>query len=163
MYVSGRSLRLSERLSGSGRGGFPQRSQRISWKGGMQLHRSCFLQLPWSSENGFSQMPPQKSMNQGIDPIPPPWPSRKRHRASAPLREDPPDGDGAIRLGMRLLFGRPLFTAHWAGGPPMAPATAIPVAVFRVHLPGSGVGSFQEVQIENRKRWWSPKFSGCRS
>ena len=31
----------------------------------MPIHRSCFLQLPWSAANVFQENPPQKSMNLG--------------------------------------------------------------------------------------------------
>ena len=54
----------SERsVFGAGWGGLPQRSQRaqrIRWKGGGQLHRSFFLQLPWFSEKVSPQIPPPK-------------------------------------------------------------------------------------------------------
>jgi hypothetical protein len=60
--------------------GLPQRFRR---KAGMQLHRSCFLQIPWSSEKGFPKIPPQKRMDQGIDPI---LSHCQVENATAPLR-----------------------------------------------------------------------------
>ena len=98
---------LCGRLSGSGWWGIPQRSQRaqrsqrIDWKGGMQFHRSYFLQLPWSSENGFFQYPPPKSMDQGVGPIPP---HGQVENVTAPSAGDSPGPDGEVGLRMRLPF-----------------------------------------------------------
>ncbi len=49
----------------------------------MQIHRSCFLQLPWSAEKEFPQNPPQKSVDNGHEPYPP---HNQVENATAPLR-----------------------------------------------------------------------------
>jgi hypothetical protein len=51
-----RHCALCGRLSGSGWGGIPQRSQRAQrgiGRWGLQIHRTFFLQLLWSAENCF--------------------------------------------------------------------------------------------------------------
>ncbi|MGI6301857.1 MAG: hypothetical protein ACOX52_12500 [Verrucomicrobiota bacterium] len=76
----------------------------------MQLHRSYFLQLPWSSENGFFQYPPQKSMDQGVGPTPP---HGQVENVTAPSAGDSPGPDGGVsrrdrrgRRGRRGLIGK---------------------------------------------------------
>src|SRR5690606_37034779 len=45
--------------------------------GGLQIHRSCFLQLLWSVSRNIL---PKKLFGPQHWTYPPPWPGRKRHR-----------------------------------------------------------------------------------
>jgi len=60
----------------------------------MGKRQSCFPLQVWSAENGKSNKNSQKSRGLEHGSTPPPWPGRKRHHASAPLREALPDPDG---------------------------------------------------------------------
>jgi hypothetical protein len=53
-----------------GWGGLAQRRRGAedNWEGGMQLHRRCFLQRPWSAENGIPQNPPPQKHGSGHGP-----------------------------------------------------------------------------------------------
>jgi len=78
---------MTERWNGSGWGGLPEsppaeiaEGAEVIGRGGLPKDQSCFLQWPWSAENGFPQGPPTKSMDQCLELQLPAWPSRKRHR-----------------------------------------------------------------------------------
>ena len=89
----GRSQRLSEKVDGeasseSGPDGEDSRRGRRDRRGvlggGIQLRRSCFMQLPWSAKNGYHQNPPQK--NAWITGIDLTHPHHQVENATAPLR-----------------------------------------------------------------------------